>query len=168
VAKLNQLGLVVADFGQRPSFASALPSIWHAALEGYRNSYYSPDGVAEAYQEAGLSYLDGVSPHCYLNDIRLNPGDTDLFGRDTDETAVRRSMRDSAFAVAEGIDGFTWRMRIEVTDARAGIGLALTGDTAFLPPPVAGRFLREVEALLVEAAFHDVAWPWNVKSEASQ
>jgi len=162
VAKLNQLGLLVVDFATRPSFADALPQVWHAAIDAYRHSYYDPAVMAVAFEAAGLPYASGISPHCYLNDIRLSPADTDLFGRDTAEHAVRAAMRHSTFTLAEGIDNFTWRIRVEIIDVPVGIGLALTGDTRFLPRPVAERLLREIEELLVEAAFRDVPWPWTV------
>jgi len=161
VAKLNQLGMVVVDLSDRPSFATALPRVWHAALEAYRHAYYDPQHMVSAFEAAGLRYMTGVSPHCYINDIRLSPADTDLFGRDVSEASVREAMRHSKFTLAEAIDNFTWRLRMEIVDAPAGLGLALTGDTAYLPPPVAERFLRDVEELLIEAAFREVPWPWH-------
>lgn len=168
VAKLNQLGMVVIDFTGRPGFAAALPRVWHAALEAYRHAYYDPRHMVSAFEAAGLRYMDGVSPHCYLNDIRLSPADTDLFGRDVTEASVREAMRHSRFTLAEGIDNFTWRLRMEILDAPDGLGLALTGDTAHVPPPVAERFLRDLEGLLVEAAFRDLPWPWVPGTGARQ
>lgn len=162
VAKLNQLGLLVVDFAARPSFADALPQVWHAAFDAYRHSYYDPALMAAAFEAAGLPYLSGINPHCYVNDIRLSPADTDLFGCDTAEDAVRAAMSRSTLTLAEGIDNFTWRTRVEIVDVPVGIGLALTGDTRFLPQSVAERLLRELEELLVEAAFRDVPWPWTV------
>jgi hypothetical protein len=160
VTKLNQLGLVVVDLSAKPSFAEALPQVWQAAIRAYRHAYYDPGQMATAFAAQGLPYATGVSPHCYFNDIRLVPADADLFGRDTTEQAVREGMRRSTFTVGEGLEQFTWRLRIEVIDAAEGIGLALTGDTRYLPPPKAEQFLRAVEGLLVQAAFHSVAWPW--------
>ncbi|WP_203907817.1 condensation domain-containing protein [Rhizocola hellebori] len=163
ITKLNQLGLVVVDLSGKPSFAEALPQVWQAAIRAYRHAYYDPAQMAAAFAEAGLPYATGVSPHCYFNDIRLAPADTDLFGRDAGEEAVRKSMGRSTFTVGEGLDQFTWRLRVEIIDAADGIGFALTGDTGYLPPPRAELFLRAVEGLLVQAAFHAAPWPWTPK-----
>ncbi len=161
VTKLNQLGLVVVDLSGKPDFAQALPQVWQSAVGAYRHAYYDPAQMATAFAAAALPYATGVSPHCYFNDIRLAPSDTDLFGRDTTEEGVREGMRRSTFTVGDGMEQFTWRLRIEVIDAHDGIGLALTGDTRYLPPPKAEQFLRGVEGILVRAAFHPVPWPWT-------
>ncbi|MFD0591547.1 hypothetical protein ACFQZ4_02310 [Catellatospora coxensis] len=76
-------------------------------------------------------------------------------------------MARSGFAVAEGLDTFTWLMRVEVIDAPGGMGLAVTGDTAHLPPDVAERFLRDVERLLVDAALGALPWPWTRPAAAA-
>jgi hypothetical protein len=160
VTKLNQLALVMVDLSSKPSFADALPQVWNAAIRAYRHAYYDPAQMAAAFAAAGLPYATGVSPHCYFNDIRLVPADADLFGRETTEEAVREAMHRSTFTVGEGMEQFTWRLRLEVLDASEGIGLAVTGDTRYLPPPRAEKFLRAVEGLLVQAAFHPAPWPW--------
>ncbi|WP_158553876.1 condensation domain-containing protein [Micromonospora deserti] len=159
IAKLNQLGLVVVDTADRPSFDDLLPRVRQAALEAYRHSYYDPMELRRAFEAAGLPYEAGVSPHCYVNDVRLGV-DTDLFGRAVDEAQVRAAMAGTSVTPAESLDHFTWRMRVEIIDQPRGIGIALTGDTSYLPPTHAERFLRDVERLLVEAAFGDMPWPW--------
>ncbi len=159
IAKLNQLGLAVVDLAGRPSFAELLPRVWQAALDGYRHAYHEPALIAQAYEQAGYVYGTGVSPHCYLNDIRLAP-DTDLHGRDTGEAAVRASMAGSTLTWSTGYQQFTWRTRMEFLDMPGALGLALTADTAHLPLDSIERFLRDVERLLVDAAFHDLPWPW--------
>ncbi|MFC7241247.1 condensation domain-containing protein [Catellatospora aurea] len=160
ISKLNQLGLLVIDLADRPSFNAALPRVWHAAVEAYRHAYYDPERMAAAHEQAGLPYATGVNKHCYFNDIRLAP-EADAPGEDLDEAALRAALARSGFAVAEGLDTFTWLIRVEVIDAPGGMGLAVTGDTAYLPPDVAERFLRDVERLLVDAALGVLAWPWS-------
>ncbi len=161
VTKLNMLGLIVVDLSARPGFAEALPQTWSAAIAAYRHAYYDPAQMASAFAAAGLPYATGISPHCYFNDIRLTPADIDLYGRDTAEGSVREDLRRTTFTVGEGMEKFTWRLRLEILDAPGGVGLALTGDTCYLPPPRAQQFLREVEELVVRAAFQPVPWPWT-------
>ncbi|WP_212843927.1 condensation domain-containing protein [Catellatospora sp. IY07-71] len=165
IAKLNQLGLLVIDLGDRPSFTAALPRVWHAAVEAYRHAYYDPAEMARAHEAAGLPYATGVNRHCYFNDIRLAP-ESETAGDTADTMDLRRAMADTVFAPAEELDTFTWLMRVEVIDAPGAIGLAVTGDTAHLPPPVAERFLRDLERLLVDAALGDLPWPWTAPADA--
>jgi hypothetical protein len=116
--------------------------------------------MGRAFRAAGLPYATGVSPHYYLNDIRLST-DTDLFGRAVGEAEVRASRTASTLTWTPGFDAFTWRARIEIVDQPGAIGLALTADSGHLPPEAMERFLRDLEGLLVEAAFRDVPWPWR-------
>ncbi|MEV4410407.1 condensation domain-containing protein [Catellatospora sp. NPDC049609] len=160
ISKLNQLGLLVVDLDDRPTFTAALPRVWHAAVEAYRHAYYDPEDMARAHAAAGLPYATGVNRHCYFNDIRLAP-EAELPGPEPEAAALRAALSDTTFAEAEGLDTFTWLMRVEVIDAPGGMGLAVTGDTAHLPPAVAERFLRDLERLLVDAALGDLPWPWT-------
>lgn len=157
ISKLNQLGLLVIDLGDRPTFAAALPRVWHAAVEAYRHAYYDPEEMARAHESAGLPYATGVNKHCYFNDIRLAP-ESETAG---DAGDLRAAMADTTFAPAEELDTFTWLMRVEVIDAPGATGLAVTADTGHLPPPLAERFLRDLERLLVDAALGEPAWPWT-------
>jgi hypothetical protein len=161
IAKLNQLALVPVQLSgstampQRAgstAMAQLLPRVWQAAVDGYRHGYYDPQELSDAFTAAGLPYAVGVSPHCYLNDIRLSAS-SDLFGRDCDEAAVRAVAEKSIFRLAERFDRFTWRMRIEIVDQPVGLGLALTADTTYFSLDEVEEFLRALEAQLVDAAF---------------
>ncbi|BCJ68625.1 condensation domain-containing protein [Polymorphospora rubra] len=160
IAKLNQLGMVVVDLADRPTFADLLPRVWSAAMNAYRSAYYDPADMRTAFEAAGYPYATGINAHCYLNDIRLAT-DADLFGHDTSPARVRAALAESSFNWAESFDAFTWRTRLEIVDRPGGLGLALTADTAHLPPDRAERLLRDLDRLLVEAALHDVPWPWR-------
>jgi hypothetical protein len=159
IAKLNQVGLIVVDTTDRPSLADLLPRVWQAAVEGYRHAHYDPARLRQEFEAAGYPYETGVSPHCFLNDLRLST-ELDLFGRATGEAEVRAAMARSTYTVAEGFEHFQWRLRVQILDAPPGLALAVTADTAYLAPQAAERFLRDIERLLVEAAFGDVPWPW--------
>ncbi|MFI6759234.1 condensation domain-containing protein [Micromonospora sp. NPDC050417] len=160
VANLAQLGLAVVDLTDRPSFADLLPTVWRAALDAYRHAYYDPSDLRRDPESTGYPSVPGTSPHCYFNDIRLAT-DLDLFGRATSETEVRAAMTGTTFSWLEHLDDFPWRTRVEVVDRPGALGFILTADSAYLPPAEAERFLRELEHLLVEAAFRDVPWPWE-------
>jgi hypothetical protein len=160
IAKLNQVGLLVLDLRDRPSFADLLPRVRRAALSAYRHAHYDPVRLDEALAAGGHAYPDEVNPHCFLNDIR-QPTDADAVDQATGEAEVRAAMRGSSFAWAERLDRYTWRARVEIFDMPSAIGIALTADTGHLPPDAIERFLHDIEALLVNAAFHDLPWPWT-------
>ncbi|MFK3981678.1 condensation domain-containing protein [Micromonospora sp. NPDC050397] len=157
VANLAQLGLVVVDLTDRSSFASLLTVVWRAALDAYRHAYYDPADLRRDFGSTGYPSVPGTSPHCYFNDVRLAV-DSDLFGRATAEAEVRAAMAASRFSWLEHLDDFPWRTRVEVVDQPGALGLLLTADSAHLPPAEAERFLRDLERLLVDAAFADVPW----------
>jgi hypothetical protein len=159
IAKLNELSLVVVDIADRPSFADLLPRVWQAALRAYRHAHYDPVRLERALQSAGHAYAPLVNPHCYLNDVRLST-DADLYGRAVAEADVRAALACSTLSWAELLERFSWCLRVEIIDAPAAIGIALTADTGHLPPAAIARFLRDYESLLVEAAFGEVPWPW--------
>ncbi|TDB76718.1 condensation domain-containing protein [Micromonospora sp. KC723] len=165
IAKLNQVGLVVVDSTGGPSFDDLLRRVWRAALEAYRHSYYDPTELRRAFEAAGLPYEDGVSPHCFVNDVRL-AADTRPLAPAVDEARLRAAMAGTCVTPAESLDHFTWRMRVEITDQPRGLGIAVTGDTSHLPSPYAERFLRDIERLLVEVAFRDLPWPWLPSGES--
>jgi hypothetical protein len=59
------------------------------------------------------------------------------------------------------LERFPWRCRVQVLDAPGAVELVVTADTRYFPAERIAPFLRGVEALLVEAAFRDVPWPWS-------
>ncbi|RGC66671.1 Linear gramicidin synthase subunit B [Micromonospora sp. MW-13] len=160
ISKLNQIGLCRLDLADRPGFAELLSRARKASLDAYRHAYYDPNELERAFAERGIDYRTALAPFCYLNDIRL-PHDNDPGPAGPDEATMRAAASRSTFRWLEELDRFGWRCRLQVIDAPGAVELAVTVDTRYLPPERAERFLRAVEALLVEAAFHDVPWPWS-------
>jgi len=166
ISKLNQLGLFVIDLADRPTFAEIVPRTWQGALRAYQHAYYDPTEMDAALRRAGRPCGSGLEPWCYFNDLRLP--DTDLASEQPlDEAALRASLTDSRLHWPETLERFAWRFRLQVMDVPGAIGLSLTTDTSYLPPPEAERFLREFEALVVNAAFDDLSWPWTSSTHLS-
>jgi hypothetical protein len=166
ISKLNQLGLFVLDLADRPSFAEIVPRTWQAALRAYQHAYYDPVEMDSALHGLGRPCGSGLEPYCYFNDLRL-PDTGAVPGQPPDQAAVRARLADSRFSWPETLDRFAWRFRLQVMDAPGATGITLTADTSYLPPPDAERFLRELEELVVAAAFADVPWPWTARSRPS-
>ncbi|MFC8850559.1 MULTISPECIES: condensation domain-containing protein [unclassified Micromonospora] len=160
ISKLNQIGLCRIDLADRPAFAELLARARTASLDAYRHAYYDPRELERAFAARGVDHHTALAPFCYLNDIRL-PHDAGAEPAGPDETTLRAAAARSSFRWVEELDRFSWRCRLQVVDAPGAVELSVTVDTCYLPPERAEAFLRAVEALLVEAAFRDVPWPWS-------
>ncbi|WP_091194764.1 condensation domain-containing protein [Micromonospora narathiwatensis] len=160
VGTVNQIGLCRLDLADRPGFAELLPRARRAALDAYRHAYYDPAAFEQAFTDLGHDHRSVLAPFCYLNDIRLSHDvGTDAAG--PDEAALRATVARGAFRWREPLDQFAWRCRVQALDAPGAVELVVTADTRYLPAERVEPFLRGVEALLVEAAFRDVPWPWS-------
>ena len=161
VANLGQIGFCVLDLTGRPSFDEVLARVWRASLAGYRHSYYDPARLRRGFEDQGYEYPEVFLPHYYFNDVRL-PGDVDADGpAAVTESALRAAAQRSTFAWTRGLEQSSWRQLTHVVDEPGGVGITLSLDTRFQPPEAAEPLLRGLEALLVEAAFREVSWPWS-------
>ncbi|MEU7960731.1 condensation domain-containing protein [Micromonospora humida] len=160
VATLNQIGLCRLDLTGRPDFGTLLSRAGRAGLDAYRHAYYDPVEFERAFTGRGDDHRSVLAPLCYLNDTRLAP-EVHPGVPGPDEAALRAMVVPDAVRWVGELDRFAWRCRVQVRDAPGAVELAVTADTRYLPVERAGRLLSGVEALLVEAAFHDVPWPWS-------
>ncbi|MEU3457365.1 condensation domain-containing protein [Micromonospora sp. NPDC006766] len=166
VGTLNQIGLCRLDLADQPGFAELLSRARRAALDAYRHAYYDPTALERALTDLGHDHRTALAPFCYLNDVRSSP-DVGIGAAGPDEAALRAMAARGAFRWLPELAGFPWRCRLQVFDAPGAVELVVTADTRYLPAERAERLLRDVEALLVEAAFHDVPWPWSPNSSIS-
>ncbi|MFI7024045.1 condensation domain-containing protein [Micromonospora sp. NPDC049900] len=160
VGTLNQIGLCRLDLADRPGFAELLSRARRGALDAYRHAYYDPAVWERTFTDLGHDHRTFLSPYCYLNDARL-ARDVDPTDVAPDETALRAMVGDSGFHWLPELARFPWRCRVQVLDAPGAVELVVTADTRYFPAERVEPFLRGVEALLVEAAFRDVPWPWS-------
>ncbi len=160
VATLNQIGLCRLDLADRPGFAELLVRAARSALDAYRHAYYDPAEWERTFTELGHDHRTFLAPYCYLNDARI-ARDVDPAAAGPDETALRAMVPDSDLRWLPELERFPWRCRIQVLDAPGAVELVVTADTRYFPAERVEPFLRGVEALLVEAAFGDLPWPWS-------
>ncbi|WP_158603486.1 condensation domain-containing protein [Micromonospora radicis] len=159
VGTLNQIGLCRLDLTGRPGFTELLARAGRAALDAYRHAYYDPAEWERTFTDLGHDHRTFLAPYCYLNDARLLR-EVDAGQPGPDETKLRAIRSDTAFRWLPELAQFPWRCRLQVLDAAGAVELVVTADTRYFPTERVEPFLRGVEALLVEAAFRDVPWPW--------
>ncbi|MGC4807909.1 condensation domain-containing protein [Micromonospora sp. DT233] len=157
VANLGQIGFCVVDLADRPAFGEVVARVWRASLSGLRHAFYDPAALRQGFADAGHEYASIFLPHYYFNDVRLPVGGA------TVPQASRRELRaaaaDTSFSWTTGMDQASWHLLTHVVDEPGGVGLTLTVDTRHVAVDTVEPFLRELEELLVEAAFADVPWP---------
>ncbi|MDG4764531.1 condensation domain-containing protein [Solwaraspora sp. WMMD406] len=161
VANLGQIGFCVLDVSDRPSFFALLPRIYQVALDGYLHAYYDTAAMRRSFEEIGHDYATAFLPYYYFNDVRLPGGNALDDAVNVPESAVRAATVGSTFRWTDGLDRSSWHLLTHVVDEPDAVGLTLSVDTRFRTPDTVEPFLRELEALLVEAAYRDVPWPWR-------
>jgi hypothetical protein len=73
------------------------------------------------------------------------------------EAETRKLLRDTVIAPAGTMDAHGPKVFLKAQSGADTCGLNLMADTAFLPPPTIEAVLRGIEAIIVEAAYRDVA-----------
>jgi hypothetical protein len=168
VANLGQIGFCVLDIGDRPSFAQLLPRIYRVALDGYSHAYYDTAAMRQNFERLGYDYTTAFLPYYYFNDVRLPIGNALDDVVPVAESQLRAAADRSEFSWIDGLDVASWHRLIHVVDAPGAVGVTASADTRFLPPATIEPYLRDLEALLIEAAYRDVEWPWQPSREHGQ
>jgi hypothetical protein len=134
VGTLVMQGLLVLDTSGDPALEELVPRTRHAALRAYRGAYYDPRDRDAATAE--LSRLRGaeVDPHCCFNDVRLSG----------DEAPPRAGPEAPQIRAQEHPALMHCRFCVELHDTPDGLGVLLTADTRYLPPPSMRAFLVEL------------------------
>ncbi|MFF1838683.1 condensation domain-containing protein [Streptomyces sp. NPDC058231] len=154
VSTLSQDGLFVLDLdaaGSGASFTDLLPFAYRAALRAYRAAAYDPvewDRLAVRMRaERGTE----VHPYCCFNDMRLveRPGPA---GPPPSAAELRAAQRETRFAFPATQDKVACRYCLHITEQGDALVVALTADTAYLPPDAIRAQLYALEELVVASA----------------
>ncbi|MFV2020629.1 hypothetical protein [Micromonospora sp. LOL_023] len=161
VANLGQIGFCVLDIADRPGFFELLPRIYRVALDGYSHAYYDAAAMRRSFEDLGYDYTTAFLPYYYFNDVRLPVGNAVDDVEPVAEGVLRAVAERSEFSWTDGLDVASWHQLIHVVDAPDAVGVTLSTDTRFRPPTTIEPYLRDLEALLIDAAYRDVPWPWR-------
>ncbi|WEH34003.1 condensation domain-containing protein [Streptomyces sp. AM 4-1-1] len=139
--------------GLRP-FTDLLPGAYRAALRTYRSAGYDPvewDALgARMRDERGTE----VHPYCCFNDMRLveRPAPS---GPPPTRDELRGAMRSTRFGFPATQELVACRYCLHITEVGPALAVALTADTAYLPPDTIRAHLYAMERLIVASAVGD-------------
>ncbi|GAA2853740.1 hypothetical protein GCM10010517_11610 [Streptosporangium fragile] len=154
VTTLSQEGLFVLDL-RAGGFAELLRAARPAALRAYRSAYHDPADRDLLTERVSRERGARIHPYCCFNDMRL----ADRVDASPDERTVRRALAETTLTWPLHQDRLNCRFCLHVTGEPGALGVSLTADTRYLPRPAMERYLRDLEELLVRAAFHEVPEP---------
>lgn len=149
VSTISQEGLVLLDLGVGgglDGFGDLVRQGWQVAVRAYRQAQFDPYAMEEAVSTVG----PGIRSFGCFNDQRLvqRDGATGL-----DERAVREALGRTELAWTDTMDRNICDFRLHLGGEPGRMEVSLYADTALLAPSGVEAFLRDLESLLVEAAF---------------
>jgi hypothetical protein len=151
VSAVMQSGLVIVDVADR-TFDEVVADTFKSQLSAGVRGYYNPpdlwDLIKKVGEERGVTY----DLLCYFNDRRR------AFARPRTGPAPTKDELAAALATST----FRWSRQSDIPDATSSllvnnvpdiIEFTMTGDTHALSPADTQNCLRDIEAMIVEAAF---------------
>ncbi|WP_434739850.1 condensation domain-containing protein [Micromonospora sp. SH-82] len=164
VANIGQIGFGVVDLTGRPSFGELSSRVWKASLSAYRNAYYDTADLRRGFTDLGYEYGTVFLPYHYFNDVRLPGGEGGPLPT-VSEAQLRAETAHSTYGWTAGLDVASWHLLAHVVDEPGALGVTLSADSRFVARDTVHQFLRDLEELMVRAAFADVPWPWRPTSD---
>lgn len=156
VCPLAQTGLCVLDIAD-VTFDEALLRANRVAMTAYKYAYYDPAQLDELIAKVTLDRGPDFDIFSFYNDRRdgsrrdVMPTREQVYAASQDSTFTWTTMRDDPFE----------RLFVHLDDAPDAVRIAIQMDTHFLSPADGEAFIREMEAVAVEAAY-DPAAPTRV------
>ncbi|GAA3123798.1 hypothetical protein [Streptosporangium carneum] len=154
VTTLSQEGLFVLDL-RHGGFTEVLRAAKSAALRAYRSAYHDPGDRDRLVERVSRERGTRIHPYCCFNDMRF----VDRVDASHDEATVRRAMGSTTLTWPLSQDQLNCRFCLHVTGEPGGLGVSLTADTHYMSRAAMERYLRDLESLLVDAAFREILEP---------
>ncbi|GIH06163.1 hypothetical protein Rhe02_42300 [Rhizocola hellebori] len=156
VGMLAQLALLTVDMTGGLTFEELVTRTWQAALRGHRHAYYDQAALDAALAGVRRELATEVNPYCCFNDMRSTQdtvaGDPALL---PGEEAIRGALSESVLTLAPHAP-LNCRFCLRVEPATGPLSVVLTADSRSLSSVQIGQFLRDLERLVVDAAFGEV------------
>jgi len=135
------------------TFDEAIGRAWHAAMTTYLCSYYDPQQRAALVDQVNAERGTNIDIQCYFND-RRDPATMAASGPAPTDEEITAALPASKLAWGERSDFPQPKFYLDVNDVMGGEGMefSLTADTRYASPPDMERFVRTLEAVVVDAS----------------
>jgi Condensation domain len=157
VAAAAQNGLFAHDYRAQETFAQAVRATHRAGLEAHFHGHYDPLDLDREREQIAAQRGVSFDLTVYFNDTRGTQDRWDCAGVGRGEAEVRALLARTRVTAHEEWPLQDSKFFLHVTPDRDRCRLFLLADTAYLPLATMERVLRGIEALVVEAAYRDVA-----------
>jgi hypothetical protein len=156
VGMLAQLALFTVDLSSGLSFDDLVTRTWQAALQGHRHAYYDQAALQEARAAVSRERGTEVNPYCCFNDMRSTQDTAASIGTALPGEAVVRTALTESQLTRTSHTPLNCRFCLRVEPAAGPLKVVLTADSRSLSSVHIGEFLRDLERLVVDAAFSDI------------
>jgi hypothetical protein len=149
VGPLIQAGLCVVDVAG-VTFDQAVHHARRRSMTAYKNSYYDRLRCNELIGRIGRERGEELDLGCIFNDRRRElPQDVE--GPLPTEAEVRAAQELTTISWDTRLDAFNERLMMNFNNGDSTVAVEVTVDTCYLPPPAIEAYLRELEAVSIEA-----------------
>jgi hypothetical protein len=149
VGPLIQAGLCVVDVAG-VTFDQAVHHARRRSMTAYKNSYYDRLRCNELIGRIGRERGEELDLGCIFNDRRRELPQ-DVQGPLPTEAEVRAAQELTTISWDTRLDAFNERLMMNFNNGDSTVAVEVTVDTCYLPPPAIEAYLRELEAVSIEA-----------------
>jgi hypothetical protein len=154
VSTVGQPGLAVIDVADA-TFDQVVRAAWRATVTASRYSYYDPYGQQTLIDAMTRRRGERMEVGCFFNDQRAQIG-PEVIGPLPTPDELEEALPLTTLGWGEPTDHYTEPFFVNVEDAPGAIAWSVPFDTHFLSPGRVETLLREMESILVSAAFDPV------------
>jgi hypothetical protein len=151
VGPLIQPGLCVLDVAD-VTFPDAVARAKRRAMAAHKYAYFDKHRMTELIARVDARRGETIDLGCIYNDRRGLPV-TVPTGPPPTESSVREALPLTSIEWEKRLDGFNEKLMMNFNAAPDTVSVQVTVDTSQVAPPVLLAYLRELEAVAIEAAF---------------
>lgn len=151
VSTVGQPGLAVIDVADA-TFDEVVRRTWRATMTASRYSYYDPYGQQALIDAMTERRGEQMEVRCFFNDRRTQLG-PEKIGPPPEPDELTEALPLTTLGWKEPTDQPDEPFFVNVDNAPGAIAWSVSFDTSYVSPGRVETFLREMESILVSAAF---------------
>jgi hypothetical protein len=151
VGPVIQPGLCVLDVAD-VTFPEAVGRAKRRGLTAHKYAYFDKHGMTELIARVEARRGEAIDLGCIYNDRRGLPAAVPT-GPPPTAASVQAALAHTTIEWEKRLDGFNEKLMMNFNAAPDTVSVQVTVDTSHVPPPILTAYLRELEAVAIEAAF---------------